>query len=154
MQRLRINPGTTAMRQIVHKDQLIAIYVPASYGKHGVDFVTKHDATMQVGVLCHPKNTTIGAHMHLPVTRQSHITQEVLVIRKGKVRAHFFDCNENYLESVTLEKDDVLLLVSGGHGFDVLEDSEMIEVKTGPYNADADKRRFVPSFPEFAKAGD
>lgn len=139
------------MKQIVHRDQLIAIYVPASYGKRGVDFVTRHDATMQVGVLCHPKDTFIAAHMHLPVIRQSHITQEVLIVRKGRVRAHFFDSEENYLESVTLEKDDVLLLVSGGHGFEVLEDSEMIEVKTGPYNADADKRRFSARLPELFK---
>lgn len=71
------------------------------------------------------------------------MTQEVLFIKKGKLRVDFYDDNEQYLESRILEAGDVILLVSGGHGFTVLEEVEMIEVKQGPYSGDQDKRRFT-----------
>jgi hypothetical protein len=71
-----------------------------------------------------------------------HLTQEVLYIKSGKVRVDFYDEERNYLESRIVEKGDVILLASGGHGFQMLEDSEMIEVKQGPYCGDEDKVRF------------
>ncbi|HSW61451.1 MAG TPA: hypothetical protein VLJ60_11665, partial [bacterium] len=70
-------------------------------------------------------------------------TQEVLVMRKGKLRVDFYDNERNYLESRILEAGDVILLASGGHGFEVIEDVEMIEVKQGPYAGENDKTRFV-----------
>ena len=54
----------------------------------------------------------------------------------------FYDDNKNYLESRILNKNDVILLSSGGHGFEMLEPSEMIEVKQGPYAGEQDKTRF------------
>ena len=55
----------------------------------------------------------------------------------------FYDEYEDYLESRDLHAGDIILLVSGGHGFQVLEEVEMVEVKQGPYAGDADKKRFV-----------
>ena len=76
------------------------------------------------------------------VHRNVVMTQEVLFIKKGKLRVDFYDDYEDYLESKILDEGDVILLVSGGHGFTVLEEVEMIEVKQGPYSGDADKKRF------------
>ena len=59
-----------------------------------------------------------------------------------KVRVDYFDDNKNYLESRVLNKGDVVLLSGGGHGFYMLKDSEIIEVKQGPYAGDEDKTRF------------
>jgi mannose-6-phosphate isomerase-like protein (cupin superfamily) len=70
------------------------------------------------------------------------LTQEVLFIKSGKVRVDFYDDNQHYLESRILEKGDVILLAAGGHGFEMMEDSEMIEVKQGPYCGEEDKVRF------------
>lgn len=70
------------------------------------------------------------------------MTQEVLFIKKGKLRVDFYDDDEQYIESRILEAGDVILLVSGGHGFTVIEEVEMIEVKQGPYSGDEDKKRF------------
>jgi hypothetical protein len=68
------------------------------------------------------------------VTREVHYTQEVLFIRKGKVKVNLYDNDLNFICSKVLEKNDVILLASGGHGFEMLEDSEMVEVKQGPYS--------------------
>jgi mannose-6-phosphate isomerase-like protein (cupin superfamily) len=89
-----------------------------------------------------PKGKTIEPHVHNPVSREVHYTQEVLFIRKGRLRVDFYDEARNYLESRELGAGDVILLAGGGHGFEVLEEIEMIEVKQGPYAGDADKTRF------------
>ncbi len=36
------------------------------------------------------------------------------------------------------------MLSAGGHGFEMLEDAEIIEVQQGPYCGDKDKTRFEP----------
>jgi hypothetical protein len=70
-------------------------------------------------------------------------TQEVLFVKSGKLRADFYDNDRQYVESRVLEGGDVILLAAGGHGFEVLEEVEMVEVKQGPYTGDQDKTRFV-----------
>lgn len=72
-----------------------------------------------------------------------HFTQEVLFIRRGKLRVDFYTTEHEYLESRVLQAGDVILLIQGGHGFEVLEEVEMIEVKQGPYAGEADKTRFA-----------
>ena len=67
----------------------------------------------------------------------------MLFIRRGRIRVDFYDNNQNYLSSRELSFGDVILLATGGHGFEVLEEIEMIEVKQGPYAGDSDKTRFV-----------
>jgi hypothetical protein len=68
----------------------------------------------------------------------------VLFIKSGKVRVDFYDDHQNYYESRILNKNDVILLASGGHGFEMLEVSEIIEVKQGPYSQKKDKKIFKP----------
>jgi len=91
----------------------------------------------------HPAGKIIEPHVHNPVPREVHYTQEVLFIKRGKIRVDFYDAQQNYLESRTLESGDVILLATGGHGFEVLEEIEMIEVKQGPYAGEVDKTRFI-----------
>jgi hypothetical protein len=71
-------------------------------------------------------------------------TKEVLFIKSGKVRVDFYDDEKKYIESRVLVSGDVILLAFGGHGFEMLEDSEIIEVKQGPYVGEKDKTRFDP----------
>ena len=63
-------------------------------------------------------------------------------MRRGKLRVDFYNSQREYVNSNVLEAGDVLLLIAGGHGFEVLEDIEMIEVKQGPYLGEQDKTRF------------
>jgi mannose-6-phosphate isomerase-like protein (cupin superfamily) len=92
----------------------------------------------------HPTGRVIEPHVHNPVRREVHYTQEVLLIKKGRLRVDFYTESQTYLTSRVLEAGDVVLLATGGHGFEVLEEVEMIEVKQGPYAGDSDKTRFKP----------
>src|SRR5436189_804559 len=90
----------------------------------------------------HPGGKIIEPHGHNPAPRDVQYTPEVLLIKRGKLRVDFYDDQQNYLESRILEAGDVILLVQGGHGFEVLEEVEMFEVKQGPYAGEQDKTRF------------
>lgn len=131
------------IEEIKKKDKLIAMIIRNNYRCDGVDFLTPNDYSQQVAYMHHPTGKVIDAHVHNLVHRNVVLTQEVLFIKKGKLRVDFYDEYEDYLESTVLETGDVILLVSGGHGFTVLEEIEMIEVKQGPYSGDADKKRFT-----------
>lgn len=130
--------------QFIEKDEkLISIIMRNHYTYDGVDFITPNEYSQQVAYMHHPVGKVIDAHVHNPVHRSIVMTQEVLFIKKGKLRVNFYDDEEKYLESRVLEAGDVILLVSGGHGFTVIEEVEMIEVKQGPYSGDKDKRQFI-----------
>lgn len=128
---------------IKKKDKLLAMIIKNNYNCEGVDFITPNEYSQQVAYMHHPAGKVIDAHVHNLVHRNVVQTQEVLFIKKGKLRVDFYDNYEDYLESVILEKGDIILLVSGGHGFIVLEEVEMVEVKQGPYSREMDKKRFA-----------
>lgn len=112
------------------------------YSCEGVNFITPDIYSQQVAYMHHSTGKLIEAHVHNPVHRNVVMTQEVLFIKSGRLRADFYDEYEDYLESRELVAGDIILLVSGGHGFKVLEEVEMIEVKQGPYVGENDKTRF------------
>ena len=124
------------------KEVLLAMIIRNDYVCEGVDFITPGEYSQQVAYMHHPTGKVIDAHLHNLIHRNVVVTQEVLFIKKGRLRVDFYDNYEDYLESVILGAGDVILLVSGGHGFTVLEEVEMIEVKQGPYSGDNDKVRF------------
>ncbi|MCR5167654.1 MAG: hypothetical protein K6C13_10645 [Oscillospiraceae bacterium] len=130
------------METIKKKDKTIAIIIRNDHQCDGVDFITPNEYSQQVAYMHHPEGKVIDAHVHNLVHRNVVMTQEVLFIKKGKLRVDFYDDYKDYLESRILSPGDVILLVSGGHGFKALEELEMIEVKQGPYAGDADKIRF------------
>ena len=130
------------MEIISKKNKILAFILRDDHQCDGVDFITPDNYSQQVAYMHHPEGKIIDAHVHNPVHRSVLFTQEVLFIKKGKLRVDFYDEYEDYLESRILNAGDMLLLVSGGHGFKVLEELEMIEVKQGPYAGDQDKTRF------------
>lgn len=130
--------------KIVHENKLLAIVIKASYHKEGIEFFTDEFSSQQLGYMNRPKGYEIPPHRHNIVPREVHLTQEVLFIKNGKVRVDFYDNQQIYIQSTILEKGDVVLLADGGHGFKVLEDCEIIEVKQGPYCGETDKVRFTP----------
>jgi mannose-6-phosphate isomerase-like protein (cupin superfamily) len=131
-----------------------AMIIRASFTDEGVNFFTPDDFSQQLAFMRHPAGRIIDAHVHNPVSREVRYTLEVLFIRRGRLRVDFYDKGQNYLESRELSAGDVILLAEGGHGFEVIEEVEMIEVKQGPYAGDADKTRFDGSGPiSFRRAG-
>ena len=132
------------VENITHDDRILAIIIRRNYKKEGIEFFTPDSFSQQLGYMSHKKGKIIAAHVHNPVKREVEMTKEVLVIKSGKVKVNFYDNDQNYLnKSVVLEVGDIILLAYGGHGFEVLEDLEMIEVKQGPYVGDRDKTRFT-----------
>ena len=123
-------------------DQLYAIIVSRDFNKSGIHFFTPNDLSQQLAYMRHPAGKVIDPHVHNPVSRNVQYTQEVLFIKRGRLRVDFYDNDQQYLESRILQAGDVILLATGGHGFEVLEEIEMIEVKQGPYAGDDDKTRF------------
>lgn len=130
------------IEKIEHGGELLALIVRDEYSKPGISFFTPHDLSQQLAYMQHPAGKVIEAHVHNPVPRSVAYTQETLFIKRGRLRVDFFDEGQNYLESRELKAGDVILLVKGGHGFEVIEPLEMIEVKQGPYAGEADKTRF------------
>lgn len=137
------------LKQITHKNKLQAVIISSQFNKEGIHFFTPNEFSQQLAFMKHPEGKKIQAHVHNPVPREVEFTQEVLFIRKGKVRVDFFDEEKEYLESHILETGDVILLAHGGHGFEILEETEMIEVKQGPYAGEKDKTRFDANIQEF-----
>ena len=130
------------VEEVKKKNKLLAMIVRNNYDCKGVDFITPNEYSQQVAYMHHPAGKVIDAHIHNLVHRNVVMTQEVLFIKKGILRVDFYDEYEDYLESRNLHAGDIILLVSGGHGFQVLEEVEMIEVKQGPYAGENDKKRF------------
>ncbi|MEP0885500.1 hypothetical protein NDI49_28665 [Trichocoleus sp. ST-U3] len=128
---------------IIYHGQLLAIIIWHQFNKPGIHFFTPNELSQQLAYMCHPTGKVIEPHVHNPVVREVQYTQEALFIKKGKLRIDFYNNQQEYLESRILEAGDVILLVTGGHGFEVLEEIEMIEVKQGPYVGEQDKTRFI-----------
>ncbi|MGN7986708.1 hypothetical protein ACTJKC_05165 [Pedobacter sp. 22226] len=130
------------IEKIIYQENQLAIIIRANYKKQGISFFTPGDFSQQLGYMNRPKGYIIEPHVHNLVERKVTLTQEVLYVKNGKVRVDFYNDDQDYLESRILETGDVILLAAGGHGFEILENAEMIEIKQGPYCGDEDKVKF------------
>jgi hypothetical protein len=131
-------------KEIKHENKILALVISNEYSESGINFFTPNDFSQQLAFMKHPEGKIIEPHVHNSVQRQVHFTKEVLFIRKGKIRVDFYTHDQIYVLSIILKTGDVILLSEGGHGFEILEETEMIEVKQGPYAGDIDKTRFNP----------
>ena len=141
------------IEKIEHSGQLLALIVSHCYDEPGIRFFTPDELSQQLAYMHYPTGKVIEPHVHNPVAREVQLTQEALFIRRGKLRVDFFDEQQNYLESRVLEAGDVVLLIKGGHGFKVLEELEMFEVKQGPYTGEGDRTRFRAELPSRLTSG-
>jgi hypothetical protein len=127
---------------IVDGLESIALIIRAEFDEPGLHFFTPPVFSQQLAVMRHPKGKILAAHVHNHVSRHVLQTQEVLLIRKGKVKVNLYSSLRRYLCSPVLRTGDVILLCGGGHSFEMLEETTMVEVKQGPYAGDSDKIRF------------
>jgi mannose-6-phosphate isomerase-like protein (cupin superfamily) len=128
--------------RIEHAGELLAMIVRSTYREPGIHFFTTDELSQQMGFMRHPTGKVIEPHVHNHIRRDVDYTQEALFIRRGRLRVDFYSGVDQYLFSREVGEGDVVLLVSGGHGFEVIEEIEMIEIKQGPYAGDRDKTRF------------
>ena len=124
------------------QEKLFAIIIKANYDSKGIEFFTPDDFSQQLGYMKREKDYVITPHLHNSVKREVSYTKEVLFVKSGKVRVDFYDEEKIYFESRVLNRGDVILLAFGGHGFKIIESSEIIEVKQGPYSGNLDKSLF------------
>ena len=132
------------IERIVHDGRELALIVRRDFHGEAIEFFTPGSYSQQLGYMNRPAGYRIAPHVHNPVRREVEYTKEVLVIRSGRLRVDFYADDRRYLESAILMAGDVILLAFGGHGFEMLEPTEIIEVKQGPYCGDEDKTRFEP----------
>lgn len=130
------------IEQVAHRDRVLAVIVRNRFREEGVHFLTDSNLSQQLAYMRHPPGKMIAPHVHNAVPRAVVFTQEVLFLKRGRLRVDFYDDDRAYIESRMLEAGDVILLAGGGHGFEVLEEIEMFEVKQGPYAGEGDKTRF------------
>lgn len=141
------------IEHIKHEERLLAIIIRSHFRADGIAFFTPGEFSQQLGYMNRAKGYVIPPHVHNPIVREVIHTNEVLLIKSGRVRVDFYNEEKVYLESRILSSGDVILLAFGGHGFEMLETSEIIEVKQGPYSGDLDKTRFEAHLPEKLQIG-
>lgn len=131
-----------SVETVIHGDRVLAIILRRTHDGEGIQFFTPPEYSQQLGYMKRPAGYRIQPHVHLQVERKSVLTQEVLFVKRGRVRVNFYGDADQKVTDREIETGDVILLSEGGHGFEMIEESELIEVKQGPYLED--KRRFDP----------
>lgn len=119
---------------------LIAVVISHHYDREGVTFVTPPELSQQLAYIHHKRGHVIPAHTHINIMRKVSVTHETLLIKRGRLRVDFYDHVREYMGSAVLRAGDAVLLVSGGHGFECLDDVEIFEVKQGPYSGVGDDK--------------
>jgi hypothetical protein len=135
-----IAPG---LDHVFYGEELYSIIMRDSFQSPAITFPTGDDATLQFGYLPHKAGNIIKPHIHKENPRTIIFTHEVLIMKKGKVKVNFYNGNKEFVGSEVIMGGDVILLCGGGHGFEIIEETVMIEVKQGPYMGVDDKERFV-----------
>ena len=121
---------------------LLAIVLRATGEPDSTTFVTPHDAGLQLGLIVYPADGEVPRHRHYPIERHLVGTPEVLIVRKGRCRVDLYDDDRRLVATREIGEGDVVVLLSGGHGFHMLEDTVLLEVKQGPYPGRDEKDRF------------
>ena len=131
------------IEKIQNQKKLYALIVRSKYRKKkGINFFTDKNATQQFGFMKHKKNYLIKPHLHNKRETKILSTSEVIILLKGILRVDFYDNSKKYIFSKKVYANDIIMLVNGGHGFKVIKDIEIIEVKQGPYSLLKDKKKF------------
>ncbi len=135
-------PTSEIVEHVMWHDQHIATIIRRNYAPEKTTFVTPDSYYQQAGFVVYPKGGVVKRHVHLPIQRHLVGTPEALTVRKGRVEADLYALDKTLLGTWTLEEGDIILLVAGGHGFRCLEDTELLEIKQGPYTGMVEKESF------------
>jgi hypothetical protein len=129
--------------KIMDGDSILAIVIREEDWGEGLNFVSSEEDYLQVGIWGYNQGKKLAPHIHLIAPREVLRTQEIVFVKDGRVRADIYTEKEEFLKSVGLSKGDTIILLNGGHGYEILEDNtKVLEVKNGPYvGADKDRKR-------------
>ena len=131
------------IKNITYKKKTLALIVKNKYLKRkGINFFTNNNLSQQVAYLNHKKGHIIQPHLHKRRLKKIYDTSEVLIILDGSLKVDFYSNKKKYLFSKILSKNDIIILLTSGHGFKILKNCKFIEVKQGPYDSKKDKFKF------------
>jgi quercetin dioxygenase-like cupin family protein len=133
---------TDRTETIRHHDKTLCIIVRGSPAPKATTFYTPNDFNLQVGNVVYPAGGEIPRHSHRQVERNVSGTSEVLVVQQGRMIVDLYTDDHKLVCSREVVRGDVLVLVAGGHGFRLIEDTVLLEVKQGPYSGIQEKDRF------------
>ena len=105
-------------------------------------FVTPEDTNFQMGFVVYPEGDKIDSHVHNTIERNLTTTSELLLMRKGRCEMDVFSDDRQLVKTIELKTGDAILILAGGHGFRLLEDTVFMEIKQGPYTGLDEKERF------------
>jgi hypothetical protein len=124
---------------------LLAIVVRDDFRGGRYNFLTPDDFPMQLGVNFYDPGQRIQPHVHVEAKRDVREQQELLFLKRGRAILHLYTPQRELAHDVELRAGDCVLLASGGHGLDILEDAQLIEAKQGPYLGVGEKIKFEPA---------
>ena len=133
---------TPQIEEIVDGTQTLALVIRADHEPDATTFVSRPEFNFQLGFVVYPAGGEIARHDHKPLERHIVGTCEVLVVRRGRCEIDVYDAARRLVATRELRAGDIMLMIAGGHGFRILEDTTFIEVKQGPYTGLAEKERF------------
>lgn len=141
--KLKVNQSDGVTRfEYAKSGQVLAIVVASNTKADGISFLTNPSDQFQLGLLGWPKGHVIPAHTHVELDRPISRTSEVLFVRSGAVNMSLYTDGGSHLIDYELRGGDVVVLLAGGHGFTMLEPSQLVEIKQGPYMGEREKIRF------------
>ena len=130
------------MERIDWEGRSLAYILRAEVSAEKTTFLTPSDYKLQLGFVVYPNGGEVARHIHLPIERHLIGTSEVLLVKKGRCEVDIYDTKKQFVTTRELRSGDVLLLVEGGHGFRMFEDTVFLEIKQGPYTGLEEKERF------------
>jgi cupin fold WbuC family metalloprotein len=129
--------------KIEHHGRLFGLIISHDNIPPGVEFYTSKEDPLQVGKITHKKGIKIRPHIHKKNKRIIESVHEVLYIQRGKIKALFYDERGAKIEECPLCEGDTVVLMEGGHGFEILEDCQILEIKQGPYVDKAEDKEYL-----------
>jgi uncharacterized protein with PhoU and TrkA domain len=130
------------VEQIASGSKVLAYIIRSEINPDKTTFLTPSDLKQQVGFIVYPAGGVIKRHVHRPLERHLIGTSEVLIVRRGHCEIDIYDDERKLVASRQLRPGDIMLMVGGGHGFRMLEDTVLLEVKQGPYTGIDEKEHF------------
>lgn len=132
------------METIRDGDKTLVIIQRDGDWEPGLTFLTPDSAFAQAGCWHYDRGTRLASHIHKHCERTASRTQEVVYVRRGRVRASIYDEDKQPLTEVDLLEGDTAVFLAGGHGYEIMEDgTQVLEVKNGPFvGVERDKEKF------------
>ena len=128
--------------QVTWNGKVLAYLIGAEVSPEKTTFLTPPEFNLQVGFVVYPADGEIARHVHHPIERHVKGTSEVLIVKKGRCLIDIYNDERELVSSHELRTGDIILMVSGGHGIRMLEDTVFLEIKQGPYTGIDEKERF------------